>query len=606
MIMKKRKLFCLLLITSILSLAASGCSQKSDNTASGGADKAHSYTYWIPLGEDASYYDSYDKNPGIEYLLQKNWKDKNGKDTKINLEFQIPAAGSAKDNLTTVISTGDYADVMDMTMYSGSINELYDDGIVLDLTPYMEEYMPNYMAFLDAHPDFKRTATSVIDGEKKFLQLYSYIDFNETWGGYCYRRDWIVKYGKNPADGSSFSGEYTMKKDDGTYDIDSWVDNVVFPSGGSDPIYISDWEWMLSIFQKAITDQGITDGYGMSLYAPGYVATGDLVSAFGGGGASWYKTPDNEIKYGLTDDNFRVYLQAMNKWYKNGWIDTAFPEHSADMFYAIDDVKVRQGKVGLWYGLLSQIIGRSDTGENFTKGMVVYAARQPINDIYGTDAQKNIAPYTFYSLGHESSKIVITDKANDKDLMALLNYLDYQYSPEGEILHSMGLNKEQYDVTQNEFMKKNGLTDGAYTDTVNTDGIHELEFVDAIKQNQNLKDPAVINRTWGLFGVGEGYAKVDKTQSETYKHNYDEWLVYSNTGYLYGSFMSQLSAEDAATISKINTNVSEFGAKNVPSFIQGTKDPNNDADWNAYIKAIGKYNSDQVTKLYQNVIDTLK
>ena len=600
--MKKKILF---LVAAILCFAVVGCSKKDADSE--GVGKDTTFTYWIPQGEDTSYYESYDKNPGMEYLLTKTWKGKDGEEKKIKIDFQIPATGAAKDNLTTAISTGDYFDIMDMGMYTGSIPELYENGMILDLTPYMEEYMPNYMAFLDEHPDLKLTSANVIDGEKKYIQLYNYKDFTEdNWGGYCYRRDWLVKYGKNPDDGSPFSGEYTVKKEDGTFDKNSWVDNVVFPSGGQHPIYISDWEWMLEIFKEAIEDQGITDGYCMSLSYAGYNGTGDLVCAFGGGGSSTYKTNDNQIKYGLIDENFRVYLQAMNTWYKNGWIDTAFPEHSSDMFYKIDDAKVRQGKVGLWYGVLSQLIGNSDLGEGLTEGMVVYAARQPMNDIYGSDAQKNVTPYSFYSNGKEGARLVITDKAKEKDLIALLSFLDYHFTDEGMLLHVMGLNKEQYDITKNEFMTKYGMTEGSYTDTVMDDGTHEVEFVDAIKKDTSLNNLSKINRSFGLYNLPDNYKKVDHSQHETYKSNTNEWIVYDNSGYLLGSFTGQLTPEDAKTVSKIMTNIDEFAAKNIPSFIQGNKDPGKDEDWNAYIKAISKYNPQKVVDIYQSVLNNLK
>ena len=125
------------------------------------------------------------------------------------------------------------------------------------------------------------------------------------------------------------------------------------------------------------------------------------------------------------------------------------------MFYQIDDTKVRQGKVGLWYGLISQLAGKSDTGEDYTKGMVVYGAREPINDIYGTDKQKNVIPYTFYQVGWDAaSKFVITDKAKDKDLSVLFSTIDYMFSDEGIYLRSFGLNKEQYEVTKDEDVYK--------------------------------------------------------------------------------------------------------------------------------------------------------
>lgn len=67
-----------------------------------------------------------------------------------------------------------------------------------------------------------------------------------------YRRDWIVKYGKHPQTGQAFTGGYTDPND-----VDSWTDDVVFPSGGTDPVYISDWEWMFGSFTEAMAASGL-------------------------------------------------------------------------------------------------------------------------------------------------------------------------------------------------------------------------------------------------------------------------------------------------------------------------------------------------------------
>ena len=160
------------------------------------------------------------------------WKNESGQDANIKLDFQVPAAGTANENLNTIISTGDYTDVLDISLFSGSIADLYEEGIILDLTPYVEKYMPNYRKFIEEHPECALTATNVVDGEKKYLQLYTYGNVIEPWSGYMYRRDWIVKYGKNPSDGSDFTGEYTQNNSDDRSTWDSWTDNVVFPSGG--------------------------------------------------------------------------------------------------------------------------------------------------------------------------------------------------------------------------------------------------------------------------------------------------------------------------------------------------------------------------------------
>ena len=603
--MKKQVVIISSILLSIMCLLFTGCSKTK---LSDGVDATHSYTWWLSQGEDSSYYADYTDNPVVEYLLSRTYKGEGSKETKINLEFQIPATGTASNNLITTLSTGDYADVVDFSLYNGSIVDLYNEGIVQDLTPYVEKYMPNYLAFLEKHPDLKATATNVIDGEKKFVQIYFYKNtIADQWCGYMYRRDWIVKYGENPKDGSEFSGRYTVKNTDGTYDMTSWVDNVVFPSGGSDPINLSDWEWMLDIFKTAIEDQGIKDGYCMSLDYAGYNSMGELLSAFGGGGGHWYRNNQGKFEFGLTSDDFRLYLQTMNLWYKNGWIDTAFPEHSSDMFYKIDDVKVRQGKVGLWLGIQSELIGKIATADGFAKDMVVFAARMPINDKYGTEAQMNVQPYTFYQQGLEGTGTIITDKAAKKDMVALCSFVDSRFAETPDnMLIGYGLNQQQYEVMKPELYTKNGLTQGAYTVTENAEGIYEVQYADALLKDTALQKACTLNRFGiGLGGLPEGYKEVNKTETKTLRHNINEWSAYPNTGYLYGSFTAQLSVENAVAVSKISTNITEFASKNVPSFIQGTKDPNNDADWNAFLKAIAKYKPEEATQIYQNLLESL-
>lgn len=356
--MKLWQKFIYIALCVIVILPITAC---NDNQESAAGERVvppeRQFTFWIRQGDD--HYPDYGDNPAVKYLETLPYgTDEKGNGKYIDLSFVVPVSGSEADNFNTLIATGDYMDVMDLTAYSGKALDLYNEGIALDITEYVEDYMPNYRAFLDAHPDLKATATNVIDGEKRFIQIYSYEDDTpEPWGGYEYRRDWIVKYGKNPVDGSSFSGAYVTINEDGSPNVDSWQDNVVFPSGGSDPVYISDWEWMFGIFDIALEDLGITDGYGMSLYYPGFFGAGDLVCAFGGGNPSWFKTADNQIVDGSTSEGFRVYLQAMSTWYKNGWIDRAFPEHTADAFYSIDSNNIFQGKVGLWYGYSSQLGG---------------------------------------------------------------------------------------------------------------------------------------------------------------------------------------------------------------------------------------------------------
>ena len=91
-----------------------------------------------------------------------------------------------------------------------------------------------------------------------------------------------------------------------------------------------------------------------------------------------------------------------------------------------------------------------------------------------------------YQVSLEYNSFVVTDKAADKDLEALFRLFDYMYSEEGSLLRTYGLNKEQYNLTQDEFYTRIGLTDGAYQ-VVETDEGLQYDVVPELKVDTNLQ-----------------------------------------------------------------------------------------------------------------------
>ena len=583
-------------------ISAAGCNSSGGKSNDGSIPEDRQYSFWFFVGSEQ--YSDYEENPGVDYFKSRPYgTDNKGQEKFIDIKINIPVAGSERDSFNTMIATGDYMDVLDLTAYSGKAINLYEEGIAMDITDYVEDFMPNYRAFLEANPNLKATATNIIDGEPRFIQIFTYLDsVGEMWGGYQYRRDWIVKYGRNPVDGSAFSGAFADVDQDGRPHPDSWEDNVVFPSGGSDPVYISDWEWMLEIFDLALQDLGITNGYGMSLYFPGYLETGDLVCAFGGGNATWHLNQDNEIVYGGTSNSFRTYLQAMSNWYKKGWIDPDFTSRTSDMFYQIDSAKIYSGQVGLWWGLMASLGNRlADPDEPFLDGFVSFTAAQPINDLYGTANEQNKTPFAMYQQGRESTAYIITSAAKDKDLETLFTFLDYLYTEEGGAIRFFGLSKEQYELTQNKFMTEHGLTEGIYKKVEESDGVIRYQvFKEVI--DKGLESAVKAERFPGL----DLYSLRGKSEFHPgFISSKARWTEYTNTGWLSGSFTGQLSADQSQAYTRANLNVSEFMTRSVPPFITGAKDPFSDQDWNAFVNALNKYSPDRVTSAFQELADTL-
>lgn len=517
----------------------------------------------------------------------------------MNIDFWTPPSGGEGDYANNLIATGEYPDVMNIQIANSSAIEMFEDGLTLDITEYVEKYMPNYLAYFDRHPEFADRVTCYVDGEKRYICLYHLDEkTDDAWGGFMYRRDWIVKYGKNPDTGAAFTEAWDEEG--------NWVDDVVFPSGNTDPRYISDWEWMLDIFKTALAAQGITDGYAMGLGGSGETCQGDLESGFGGA-SGWYIDPKTgSAVFGTTSDSFRAYIECMSTWYANGWINPSFYEHANEMFFMVDSGSVYSGKVGLWYGLMSQLGGAMDYSggdtSNPLNGIVVCAAAEPINDVYGDASVQGTEPFYYYSTGLVGAQLVITKKAENKDLAALFTALDYLYSEEGSYLKTYGFTGDvMEDVKANypelaDFYANLNCPDGAY---MRVEGENGLEFapIEEVQVNSDLEGPLVLVRVNGL--TAHQKANVYNT---FYRHNLDQYRIYQNKGQIGDEITAQRSAEESAKFAEIYTNFSTYMQKAVPEFITGERNILDDAQWESFCSDVMKFEPDAYTDILNRIL----
>ena len=559
---------------------------------------------WLYQAQDAEYYKDYADNPVLQYLLsQDEWSD-------LDLEFTVPPAGTAQDNYSTMVTSGDFPTLMQNSV-SDPAPTMYDNGYIQDITDYVKEYMPNYYKLIQSNDELKEKVVYNIDGEDKILSIAT---VNEsapyTYSGLVYRRDWIVKYGKNPSTGEAFTGSYTNADD-----LDSWEDDVKFPSwyddekrsfyqenvdadwDGSTPVYISDWEWMFEIFTAAQKDLGITDSYSTSVYYPGYTWAGGLCSCFGEGSTVWYYGSDGKVKFGGTEDSMRAYLTCMNNWYEKGWLDSKFNERTSDMYYAIDSESVRQGKVGMWTGLESDLGGRLDTGDGYTQGIYVAGCAYPINDEYGGSDCQYVIPRTMnVDTSVVSTGFFVMEGATEKQLEKLLPFLDYFYTEEGAALRTVGLSKDQYEASEDKtFYEEHGLSDGAYT----KEGDKYVVSSTITGDSGGLSVAATLQSLPGLQLV----ESVDKGYATTYENSLKSWTQYENKGRIWGSTAyGNMSTDDTDTCAKALTKVLDYMERNTYRYIKGEIEIN-DKTWKDWCKDLEKFNYDDVSEILQGYLD---
>ena len=586
--MKRRKKLAITAAAAILALTMTGCGTDSQT-----ASQDHTYTVWFYSAQDASYYTDYGENPTIRYLLSKTWGENND---KIALEFQVPPAGSQQNNYDTMIATGDFP-VLLQNSVADAAPRMLESQMILDITELVEEYMPAYYGLLQESEALRSKAVFDINGEDRILSINGLNeDYNYYFAGTMYRRDWLVKYGKNPQTGAAFTGGYTDPED-----LDSWTDDVVFPSGGTEPVYISDWEWMFEIFSQALADQGITDSYCTSIYYPGYMWTGGLCSCFGEGLPIWYKDDNDIVKFGGDTASMRAYLQCLNNWYEKGWLDPDFNERTADIFYATDDTNKRLGKVPMWLGTQAELGGRLDMHDGgLTEGIFVAGCPWPINDVYGDDSCKNVEPRALQSsVSLAGGGFYVMEGAQEKDLGPLLSMLDYLYTEEGAVLHTLGATPEQLQEAglDASFYQEHGIENGTYT----VDGDGRYKKVDTIVNDSGSLMMATSGEKLPGYTL---VSSIDQGYAETYENSLKAWIKYPNKGQIWGSkAMSLMSTEEMNELGNLLTKILGYMEQHTYEFIKGTLDIDSDEDWGNWCTMMKKYNYQKGIDLFQPYID---
>ncbi len=489
------------------------------------------------------------------------------------------------------------------------------------------------------------------------MQINSiYEKVNWQYYVYQYRRHWLVEYGKvfNPETGEIGSQTFKEANPDWGWQTENgekkWVDGIIFPSyyglqyndgqfvkdqqlydyisgeyttysetrarevetvlshverdfetyHGQWPATISDWEWMLDIFQRAVNEKFPDKGYAMALYQAGYVATGNLISSFGGTGGEWQKY-DDRIVLGSDSSAFKTYVQTMNSWYQKGWIDKDFQSHT-DLLWRTDEENVRQGYVGLYFGMNDQLFDGMDLGIGHTQGIYTEGMPYPINDKYGADENKYVIPTTLYAANWETDSIMVSTNAekNGKDLAALFTMLDKAFTPEMAACKSWGLTSEMLAESQEgvqQLYKELGFPSG--TSVYDPESKAYYRHEDAL--DIPIDDQYVVGarRMVGLEGAVLGKYQKTRDQYENYIFNF-----FPDKGFLTKSFYANLNDDQYQLYTDKLGQLRSSMTVDIPKFIKGEKNISDYDSWYSSLKST--LGLDNITRMLDNQYQKMK
>lgn len=419
------KVLALILSVIMLSVMVCGCGEKTVHTG----DK---FTYWVSMPGSASQ-----TLTSFNDLLMYQ---EISKATGTAVEFIHPSAGSTgSEAFQILLSSGDYPDMIEYywKSYTGGPDQAIDDGVIISLNKYLEDYAPNYYNYME--------------GE------------NGAANGYLYKAQTISDAGNYFGFGSLNIGTYRgfgglyVRKDK----LDEWGLDI--------PVTIDDWTTVLTIakengFKVPLTgDKNLFSLTGLNVFNTAWKV-----------GKSWY-IDNGKVKFGPFQKEYKNYIAKMAEWMKAGLVDQDYVTNSSDnvLGYMTNNSSIAAfGYVGSGLGKLLPAMAEKNPDYS------VVACPYPV-------MKKGEIPI-FQEVQPEANALYIgistqCGQDNEERYKEAIKWCDYIYGDDGLVLKSFGVEGVTHTVEKDE------------------DGQKHYVYTDAITEHEKIGAHSVEAALWHFF-----------------------------------------------------------------------------------------------------------
>ena len=329
----------------------------------------------------ANYYAGYEDNPA--------WQEYS-KLTGVNFEFQNISAMNIGEQYNLMFASQDYPDIMHsgLAYYSSGADAAVNDDVIVDLGPYLEEYAPNYLYWVDKVNGFANITTD--EGYRP-----GFVHINDepsiTKSGPVTRGDWLE-----------------------ALDLET-------------PETIDELHDVLKAMYEEYGAQCEFDASAGAF--SGAWGTNLTISTFPSVSYPIYQV-DGEIVYGPVTDEAKEYLKTMKTWLDEGILYTDFATRTSN-FGTIGDFC--SGVFSYYNADTDALVNAASyfTDPDATMVALPYAVRQKGDvipfDGYGTSMSTLTGQGTFS----------ITASCDDVELA--VSVLDWRYSEAGAFLFNYGI-----------------------------------------------------------------------------------------------------------------------------------------------------------------------
>ncbi|MDY3917530.1 MAG: hypothetical protein SOZ59_00835 [Candidatus Limivivens sp.] len=270
------------------------------------------------------------------------------------------------------------------------------NGNIIDLSGYIDEYMPNLKAILEANPHLAAQITS----EDGAIYYFPWITEDKYYyEGLMLRKDWLEATG------------------------------LEVPTNNEELYQVLKAE-------KELFDKGELPNAGEKFYGLGGYPTQLIKLPYGFDATNDFMlTADDQVVYGPTTEEYREAMCWFYKLYTEGLIDPDVLCMERAVYIQHHTNNMTSGFVD-GYGTFQEVEQNSDGIEYVPVGYMANEEGQ-INE-YNSTAKRIAQPYGW----------AIT-KAGEERIEDICKVFDYAYSEEGQILMSWGIEGDTYEETEN-------------------------------------------------------------------------------------------------------------------------------------------------------------
>ena len=404
---KLSKILALIITISLLSGILCACGEKEVHTG-------ESFTYWLSLPSQAQQtVTSYN-----DLMMFQEMEKVTG--TKV--EFLHPTSGSTgSEAFQILLASGDYPDMIEYNWasYAGGPQQAIDDGIIISLNDYLEDYAPNYYDWLEGEKG------------KENNYLYKAQSISSSGNYYGFKSMNIGNY-------RGFGGLY-IRKDM----LDKWGLDV--------PVTIDDWDNVLATAKENGIKYPLTGAKSMFSFNGA-----DVFNTAWNVGKSFYIDDNNKVRFGPFEKNYKKYVAKMAEWVKKGYVDIDYVTNTSTNL----EGSMTNGTSIATYGWVGGSIG---------KLLPAMAERNPEYNVvacpFPVMKEGNIPWFQELDAEAKDPTLAISISCgidNEDRYKEAIKWCDYLYSDEGIVLKSFGVEGDTYTVEKGE----DGEEHYIYTDKI--------------------------------------------------------------------------------------------------------------------------------------------